>query len=366
MGQPKTEGKGARFLLTMAGAVIVIAGIKAASSLILPLLVAVFLAMISLPLLNWLLDKRVPTALAVPATILAALLVLGGIAMAIGGSIKGFTAQAPAYQERLEAIAAEAQQWAQARGISLPEQIGKSLADLVDPSQAFNLIAGTLKGVAGALSNLFLVLLTIVFILSEAAGFPAKLQAAFGHRESSQRFENIKEEVRRYLGIKTLVSLTTGVVVIVALWIIGVDFPLLWGMLAFLLNYVPTLGSILAAIPPVLLATVQLGPGHALATALVFVGVNVGLGNFVEPHFMGRRLGLSTLVVFLSLVFWGWVWGPVGMLLSVPLTMIVKIMLENTEDLRWVAVLLDAGTKQRLARRTQAPAKGSPDEASSA
>ncbi len=144
-----------------------------------------------------------------------------------------------------------------------------------------------------------------------------------------------------------------------ALLIIGVDFPLLWGMLAFLLNYVPTLGSILAAIPPVLLATVQLGPGHALATALVFVGVNVVLGNFVEPHFMGRRLGLSTLVVFLSLVFWGWVWGPVGMLLSVPLTMIVKIMLENTEDLRWVAVLLDAGTRQHLAGRT--PSIGSPD-----
>ncbi len=350
MDQPGTEGKGARFLFTMAAAVIVIAGLKAAASLILPLLVAVFLAMISLPLLNWLQGKRVPTALAVPATILAALLVLGGIATAIGGSIKGFTARAPEYQQRLETMAAELQGWAEAHGISLPEQIGKSLTDLVDPSQAFNLIAGTLKGVAGALSNLFLVLLTIVFILSEAAGFPAKLQAAFGHRESSQRFEKIKGEVQRYLGIKTLVSLTTGVIVVVALWIIGVDFALLWGMLAFLLNYVPTLGSILAAIPPVLLAMVQLGPGQALATALVFVGVNVGLGNFIEPHFMGRRLGLSTLVVFLSLVFWGWVWGPVGMLLSVPLTMIVKIMLENTADLRWVAVLLGAGGKRHLAR----------------
>ena len=232
MDQPGREGKGARFLLTMAAAVIVIAGIKAASSLILPLLVAIFLAMISLPLLNWLQGKRVPTALAVPATILAALLVLGGIATAIGGSIKGFTARAPEYQQRLQTMAAELQGWAEAHGISLPEQLGKGLTDLVDPSQAFNLIAGTLKGVAGALSNLFLVLLTIVFILAEAAGFPAKLEAAFGRRESSQRFENIKEDVRRYLGIKTLVSLTTGVIVVVALLIIGVDFALLWGMLA--------------------------------------------------------------------------------------------------------------------------------------
>jgi len=185
-----------------------------------------------------------------------------------------------------------------------------------------------------------------VFILSEAAGFPAKLQAAFGHRESSDRFANIKREVQHYLGIKTLISLTTGSIVAAATAIIGVDYPLLWGMLAFLLNFIPTFGSILAAIPPVMLATVQLGAGHALAVALVFVSVNVGLGNFVEPYFMGRRLGLSTLVVFLSLVFWGWVWGPVGMLLSVPLTMIVKIMLENTEDLAWVAVLLGAGPKR--------------------
>ncbi len=113
-------------------------------------------------LLNWLQGKRVPTALAVPATILAALLVLGGVAVAIGGSVKGFTDRAPEYQERLETMAAEVQRWAEAHGIGLPEQLGKSLTELVKPSQAFNLIAGTLKGVAGALSNLFLVLLTIV------------------------------------------------------------------------------------------------------------------------------------------------------------------------------------------------------------
>ena len=116
--------------------------------------------------------------------------------------------------------------------------------------------------------------------------------------------------------------------------------------------------SILAAIPPVLLAVVQLGPGHAVAVALVFVSVNVVLGQFVEPYFMGRRLGLSTLVVFLSLVFWGWVWGPVGMLLSVPLTMILKIMLEHTEDLAWVAVLLGAGVKASPPPVRPAPGQG--------
>ena len=149
-------------------------------------------------------------------------------------------------------------------------------------------------------------------------------------------------EVQRYLGQKTLISLTTGSLVAAAMAIIGVDFPLLWGMLAFLLNYIPALGSILAAIPPAILAIVQpeLGFGSVLAVAIVFLSINIALGNFLEPYLMGRGLGMSPLVVFLSLIFWGWVWGPVGMLLSVPMTMIIKIMLENTEDLRWIAVLL--------------------------
>ncbi|MHC4320502.1 MAG: AI-2E family transporter [Planctomycetota bacterium] len=349
MDTQEARNKGARALLVAASIVIVIAGMKTASSLILPFLVALFLAMVTLPLLNWLQAKRIPTPLAVATTILVALLVLGGIAVVIGGSIKGFTAQAPKYKQNLEQVVSGVQQWLVARGLDVPEELGQSVTGFVKPSQAFDMIAGTLKGVAGVLSNLLLVLLTIIFILFEAAGFPAKLRAAFGRRESSDRFANIRQEVQHYLGIKSLISLTTGSSVAAALAIIGVDFPLLWGMLAFLLNYIPTFGSILAAIPPFLLAIVQLGPGHAVAVALVFVTVNVVLGQFVEPYFMGRRLGLSTLVVFLSLVFWGWVWGPVGMLLSVPLTMIVKIMLENTEDLAWIAVLLGSGPSRETA-----------------
>jgi len=238
---------GARALLVVASLVIVIAGMKAAASLILPFLVALFLAMITLPLLNWLTSKRIPKPLAVPATIIVALAVLVGIAAVIGGSIKGFTDQAPKYKQNLDQVVTGVQQWIETRGLALPDPLGQSVGNMLQPSQAFDMIAGTLKGAAGVLSNLFLVLLTIVFILSEAAGFPAKLQAAFGHRESSDRLSKIKNEVQRYLGIKSLISLTTGSIVAAALAIIGVDFPLLWGMLAFLLNYIPTFGSILAA-----------------------------------------------------------------------------------------------------------------------
>jgi predicted PurR-regulated permease PerM len=231
----------------------------------------------------------------------------------------------------------------QSRGIEVSTEL---LSEFVHPARALDLATGTLQGVARVLSNMLLVFLIIVFFLVEAAGFPAKLQAAFGERGSSERFAKIQLEIQRYLATKTVISLATGLIVGISMAIIGVDFAILWGSLAFLLNYIPNLGSIIAAVPPVLLAVVQLGPGYAIAVAIVFLATNLTFGNLVEPYLMGRRLGLSTLVVFLSLVFWGWVWGPVGMLLSVPLTMIVKILLENTEDLRWIAVLLGAGAPE--------------------
>lgn len=348
--------KGARVLLAAASVVIVIAGIQGARGLLLPFLVSGFLALVTLPLLNWLQKKKLPMAVAVAVTILVAVSVLVGVAVLVGGSIKGFTRQAPLYRERLQTMSADVLTWFQERGINLSEQI---TTDLIDPAAAVDVVSGTLLGVAAVLSNLLLVFLTIVFILFEAAGFPAKLRVAFGERAGSERYEKIKLEVQRYLQTKTWISLLTGLLVGIAMWIIGVDFALLWATLAFLLNYIPNLGSILAAAPPVMLALLQLGPGHALAVAIVFVTVNMVFGNLVEPYFMGRRLGLSTLVVFISLVFWGWVWGPVGMLLSVPLTMIVKIMLENTEDLKWVAVLLGPTPKIDLTEPSRAQPKTS-------
>jgi len=333
---------GAQLLLLVASFVVVVAGIKAAASVILPFLVAVFVALVSLPLLNWLQGKRVPTGLAVLITVLLALGVLLGFALLIGGSLTSFTNQAPRYRARLETIFVPVLELLGQWGLEISPE---TLKDLINPGAAIDVVTRTLRGVAAVLSNLLLVLVIVVFILSEATGFPAKLRAAFGNSAGSYRFDKIKLEIQRYLAVKTLISLTTGSLVAAALAIIGVDFALLWGMLAFMLNYIPTLGSIIAAVPPTMLAAVQLGPGHALAVAVVFLTINVSFGNLLEPYLMGRRFGLSTLVIFMSLVFWGWVWGPVGMLLSVPLTMIAKIMMENTDDLRWMAVLLGPSPK---------------------
>jgi len=333
----KDQDTGGRALLVAACLVIVIAGMKAAKTLILPFLLALFLAMVTLPLLNWLRKKKLPTPLAVLLTLVVALGIVVGLVVMIGGSVSNISDELPKYRERLEVISGDVITQLEAWGVPLSKDL---YTDLVQPDKAWAWAQQGLRGIATALSNIFLVLLTIIFVLFEAAGIPAKLNKAFGHRRNSERFEKIKSEVQQYLAAKTIISLTTGVLVGIGLTIVGVDFAVLWASLAFVLNYIPNLGSIIAAVPAVLLDLRQFGTVQALTVAIIFITVNVVLGNVVEPYLVGRKVGLSTLFVFISLVFWGWVWGPVGMLLSVPLTMIVKIMLENTEDLRWIAILL--------------------------
>jgi predicted PurR-regulated permease PerM len=191
------------------------------------------------------------------------------------------------------------------------------------------------------MANLFLIILTIVFMLFEAQSMPRKFHLALDAPDKRlQQIDKFLQSVNQYMVIKTLVSLATAVVVGIGLTIIGVDYALLWAVIAFLFNYIPNIGSIIAAIPAVLLAFIQMGPGAAGITGLLYVGTNMVMGNMVEPRFMGRGLGLSTLVVFLSLIFWGWLLGSVGMLLSVPLTMIVKIGLESSQSGSWLATLL--------------------------
>jgi predicted PurR-regulated permease PerM len=208
-----------------------------------------------------------------------------------------------------------------------------------------------------------LILLTVVFILLEVQSFPVKVRALTGAgSHGPSQLNRLFESVKKYVAVKTLVSLLTGLSVGIMLLVIGVDFPLLWATLAFFLNYVPTIGSLIAAIPTVLLALVQLGTTAAVATAAGYLVINTLLGNVIEPRVMGRSVGLSPLVVFLSLVFWGWVLGPVGMLLSVPLTMVVKIALEGNPQTRALALLLGTERQALSALGSGAAADSGPDD----
>ena len=320
--EDRSRDRGARFLIIAASLIVVVAGLRAAGQLLLPFLVSVFLAIISLPLMEWLKRWRVPIALAVLLTVLTNIAILVGLLVVVGQSLNEFTAAAPGYQARLQELMAEPLSWLQERGVTT-EEYGEM--DLINPGALVDLVGAALRAVATIAQNTFLVILTMIFILFEATGFTKKLRMAFGNRlQNVERFGVMVSQIQRYLAIKTLISVATGICV--GLWV-----------------------SL-----PVLFALVQFGPGHAAVVAMGYLVINVVFANFLEPYLMGRKLGLSTLVVFLSLVFWGWVWGPVGMLLSVPLTVIIKIALENTEDFRWLAVMLGAsprGSVPRVFRR---------------
>jgi AI-2 transport protein TqsA len=261
----------------------------------------------------------------------------------IGSSLNDFLTSLPGYQERLSTYTGTVMGWLRGKGINIPAE---EVSGVFHLGWAMSLAGDILSTLSSLLTNGFLILLTVVFILLEAADLPKKLRIVLKNPERSlSTIEKFSQDAKRYMVIKTLISTATGLTIWLWLLILGVDYPVLWGTLAFLLNYVPNIGSIIAAVPAVLLALVQLGVGSALLTTLGFVVVNIVLGNLVEPKLMGRGLSLSALVVFLSLVFWGWVLGPIGMILSVPMTSLAKIALESYEGTRGLAFMLGTGTE---------------------
>lgn len=348
-------GKPQEYLITTAALVIVIAALRVARPLLLPLVASGFLSALTAPAVLGLKRRRIPPVVSIPLLVLALLLVTAGLAGFIGTSINQFLATAPSYEARLNGIVAGISQYMFDRGYLVT---GAEIRELINPGAALNLAGRTLTEIADLLSNLFLVLLITVFLLLEATELPGKLRRALGNPEADLSHAlGIVDQVKNYVVLKTYVSLATGLVIGVALAGFGVDFPILWGLLAFLLNYIPNIGSFIAAVPPVLLALVQFGWSRALGVTFVFVLVNTVIGNVLEPRLMGRQMGLSPLVVFVSLVFWGWLWGPLGMLLSVPLTMILRIVLENNAQTRGLAILMGDAKAERSA------AASSPEQA---
>lgn len=402
-------GTPVRVLVVAACVVVLVGGLRAASAIIAPFLIALFVAILSLPVLFWL-RRRVPVLVAVLGTILMDMAVLVAAGYLVGNTANQLASDMDAYQDSLVALVDDGVGWLEDRGLELegwrsPPPASAAAGDAAgaeaaspeaadsggagdagagtassrtaaaagaggegaeqglqdwgflsrfDPSLLIDFANLTVRFTASAVSSLLVVFLILVFMLFEAATFRRKARTLLASEAARERFSRMANEIQRYIGIKTAVSVATGLLIGVWVGVLGVDFAIFWGLVAFVLNFIPNLGSIIAAVPTTLLATVQIGVGRALLVALGYLIVNMVIGNFIEPHLMGRRLGLSTLVVVLSLVFWGWVWGPIGMLLSVPLTMVVKIMLENTEEFRWVAVLLGDG---RAAERL-APAAG--------
>ena len=327
-----------QFLIAAAAFVVVVAGMRMAVDLLVPFLLSIFIAVLCAPPLHAMKSRGVPGWLAL--IIMLSLVVIIGLSAGavVGASINSFRHDLPSYQLRLEEMTAGFRLWLASKGIGFDAQ---SMRETFKPSAILVMAGNTLASFGNVMTNAFMILLTVAFILAEDMRFADRLQAVHLKSEASVlALRQFTASVNRYMALKTVISVFTGVLATVWLMILGVDYPILWGVLAFFFNFVPTIGSIIAAIPVTLLALVQLGVGQAVWTAAGYLLINTVVGNMIEPKVMGKGLDLSPLVAFLSLVFWGWILGPVGMLLSIPLTVMVKIALESIDDTRWMGAML--------------------------
>lgn len=338
MTEQSNAHRGTRLFIIAGASVIIIWGINLAQSVVDVFLVSVFLAVIGTVPVLWMERKGIPTVAAVLIVVAAMVMLLLSIGVVVGASLNSFSDALPFYQTRIHETLLELKALLRGKGIVLTD---KMLLSYVNPGVVMDLTAGLFTALSSVLSNIVLILFTVTFILLEASSFPTKLRLVQGNPKASlPQFTGFVHDIEHYVVVKTLINLIAGVLTTIWLSILGVDFPILWGFLAFLLHFIPSLGSIIAAVPAVLLALIQLGGGAAAFTAAGYLVIGTVLGNVIEPKVMGHKFGMSTLVVFLSLVFWGNLLGVVGALLCVPLTMSVKLACESSEDTRWISVLL--------------------------
>ncbi len=346
-GARGAQGDGRQVLITLAALVIVLAGLRQAEPIVVPVLLAAFIAILTAPPVRWLEKHRVPTWLAVTLVLLGVLGVMALLGLLLGSSIPNFTQRLPEYRERLDVAIEQFTDWIDTFGLRIGR---RDLLRYVDTERITEYAGTVVTAVGGMLSDTLFVLIALGFMLAEASGLPRKLEVASGHEGQDRREGQDGRElgshvavihnIQRYLWIHTLISLANGVCAGLLCWAVGVEYAVLWGVLAFLLNYIPTIGSFLAGFAPTALALLTHGWVQALIIIVGYAAFNTVLDSIIEPRVLGKRLGLSALVVFLSMVFWGFVLGGVGMFLSVPLTMVVKMLFESSQDMRGVAVML--------------------------
>ncbi|MFD2257205.1 AI-2E family transporter [Luteolibacter algae] len=373
--------KAAKGLWMIAALAIVIAGLKLAQDFFIPILIAFFIATVSFPLLHFLRKKKVPRAIAVMMTVgfdfifLAALAVL---AITLVGDLQEkwnsrYAAEVSnQIREGSESLVLKLNEYGVPDAeTKIYEVVNNNVANLqnIRFEKIWDVGTGVLGRVVGFLGTSLITLILTVFMLSEARMFGRRFEAISKARGPNlTKLLSATRDIQRFLAIKTGVSVITGLLAGTLCWAAGLDFYVLWGILAFFFNFIPVIGSIVAGVPPTILALCIAGLPNAVLVAGGYLLINNFLGNFVEPMLVGRRFGISTLVVVISVVFWGWLWGPLGMLLAVPLTMVLKVILESSDEFRWIGIAISAeqpaGSAEKKLLEVTPPAKISPSSES--
>lgn len=332
-----------RALITAASLMIVLAGLYFGAAFFVPVVVAFFLAVLSYPMMRFLVSKGVPHTVAMLLIVALNFAVLLGLGNVANNLLASFQGHIPRYVQELHKLIMDGAQWLETKGVKdAPELVEKYMdwPEIFRVATSLNLM-DVLHALAAAVKEIALILILLVFILGEARGIGSRVQAVqqAGGPDLTKLLDSASD-IQKYLGIKTIISAIGGILCGIWCWGLGLEYALLWGILAFVLHFIPAFGAIIAGIVPTFLALVQFGPGCALAVAIGYLIINFALGNLIEPTMMGRRFGVSPLVILLSVLFWGMLWGAVGMFLAVPLTIMIKVMLENTDEFRWLGVAM--------------------------
>lgn len=359
------KGKGSQMVLSLACLVIILTGMKVAAGILIPMVYAFFLAVLSFPLLRWLTRHRVPGPLALAVTLLVNLGVLAGLVTLAVRLLISFNSDLPRYLRGLQRNLTDLGVWLDENGIEGAKEAMASFFDWNNiigyatqqdmMSRIGSMLGSTFGTLATIFAGLVMILILMMFVLMEATGTQRRLVAVrqAGGPDLSGLLRSAGD-IQKYLGIKTLISALTGLLAGVWCWFFDLQYPLLWAILAFVFNFIPAVGSTAASIPAIIEALVQHGGGAAVGVALGYGGINFALDNFVQPTLLGNRFGISALVVVLSVIFWGWMWGPLGMFLAVPLTMVIKVLLDNSEEFRWISVAMS----QKKVRRGEVEVVG--------
>jgi predicted PurR-regulated permease PerM len=345
-----------RLLLAMLGTALLILSLQAMATLLNPILIGVILAIVCLPAIEWLRRKNVPTALAV-GLVMVGLLVLGLLFVGIVGlSLGQISEKLPVYQARLQQIQTDVAAWLTGLGVQTSTEAIE--ASPINARSIIQFIASLLGAVGAVLAQSLLILGITLFAIIETLLLSAKIEtSSLKNSNLATQTRNFMGSIQNYLVLKTWISLMTGAVVLVFLLVMQIDFALLWALLAFVLNYIPSIGSLLASIPAIFIALMQYDVQTAVIIGLGYWIINYAIGWGIEPRLMGRGLNLSILTVFLSLIVWAWILGPVGMFLSLPLTVLLKFILESFDDSRWLALLLSDRPPDTSGPKTQAEEK---------
>lgn len=343
--------KGSQAVVTLACLSIVLASMKSAAFVLVPVAYAFFLAVLSYPLVRWLRKHRVPAGLALGITMLMNLSVLAGLITVGVRLLISFWADLPRYLRGLEKYSNDVGAWLELKGVEGAKTAMSGIFDwntlvgYATQQDVMTNLGGLVGSTFGTLATLFaslvMVLILMMFILMEAHGTHSRLQAV--NLSGGPDFSGLMrsaDDIQKYLGVKTLISALTGLLAGFWCWFFDLHYPLLWALLAFLFNYIPAVGSTAASVPAIVEALVQHGPVTAIFVAIGYGGINFCLDNFVQPTMLGNRFGISPLVVILSVIFWGSLWGPLGMFLAVPLTMVLKVLLDNSAEFQWISVAM--------------------------